>query len=74
MQAFPITTLSIWLIVKIFFLIGLGVYLIFALVVLKQVSIMTETLDIGFELPIKLLSWLHLLFAIGVFVFALIVL
>jgi hypothetical protein len=70
----PILGISVWLIVKIFFLVGLGIYLIFALVVLRQVNIMTDTLDVGFELPVKLLAIAHFIMAIGIFLFALITL
>ncbi len=65
---------SIYLVLKIFFIIGLLVYLIFALVVVRQVRIMNETLDVGLEGVLSLLSYLHLLFAIGVLAFALLIL
>ncbi len=65
---------SIWLILKIFFLIGLVVYLIFAIVVVRQIRIMNDTLDVGFEGILTLISYLHLIFAIGVLAFALFVL
>ncbi len=65
---------SIWFVLKIFFIIGLLVYLIFALVVVRQVRIMNETLDVGLEGALTLLSYLHLLFAIGVLAFALLIL
>lgn len=74
MDVIPILGISVWLIVKIFFLIGLLVYIIFAFVVLKQVNIMADTLDVGFEIPVKLLSIAHFLFAIGILLFALITL
>lgn len=65
---------SIWLLVKVLFLVGLSVYLIFAGVVVRQVYLMTETLEVGFEMPVRALVWLHLAVALGVFVFALFVL
>lgn len=65
---------SIWFVLKIFFIVGLLVYLIFALVVVRQVRIMNETLDVGFEGVLSLLSYLHLFFAIGVLAFALLIL
>lgn len=61
---------DIWFIVKIFFLIGLLVYVVFAGVVVRQVYLMTETLEAGFETPIKIVVWAHLGVAIGIFVFA----
>ncbi|HSX48990.1 MAG TPA: DUF5657 family protein [Candidatus Saccharimonadales bacterium] len=65
---------SIWLIVKIFFIVGLAVYLIFALVIVRQIEIMTQTVKLEFELPIKILGILHLIFALVLLIFALIVL
>jgi hypothetical protein len=53
---------------------ALSLYLIFALVIIRQVALMTQTLDVGFEVPIKLLTYIHLGFAIVVFILALIIL
>ena len=75
MQALPIAIpLTVWFVVKIFFIIGLLVYNVFAIVVLKQANTMTETINMGFDLPIKLLAILHLIFAICILIFAIIVL
>lgn len=59
---------------KIFILVGIGVYVVFAFIVVKQVKIMNATLNVGLEGPIKLSSYLHLAFAILVFLFALLAL
>ena len=64
----------LWAIVKIFFIIGLAIYLIFALVVIRQSQIMTDTVKLQFETPIKILALIHFLFALGIFIFALIIL
>lgn len=48
----------------IFFLF---IYLIFAIIVVRQVKTMTETLKVGFETPIKTLSLIHLSMAFLVF-------
>jgi len=61
-------------ILKILVLLGAGVYIVFAGVVVKQVSIMTATIKVGLEGPIKTISYLHFLFAILVFLFALLTL
>ena len=74
MEAIPFTSISIWFIAKIFVIIGLSIYVIFALVVVRQIQLMTVTLEVGFEIPVKLLGFTHLLFAIGVLVIALITL
>lgn len=65
---------TIWAVVKILILIFLAIYIIFALVLIKQVTLMTTTLEVGFETQLKLLSYLHFLFAIAVFAFAIIIL
>lgn len=66
-----LTDFSLWFIVKIFFLVAIVVYLIFALVVVRQVYLMTETVKVGFEFPVRVIAWLHLFAAIGVFLIAL---
>lgn len=70
----PIWGVSIWLVVKILVLILLAMYLVFALVIVRQVQLMTDTLQLGFEFPVKVLSFVHLIFAIFVFLSALIIL
>ena len=67
-------SLTIWSIVKILVLIFLGIYIVFSLVLIKQVQMMTTTLEIGFEKQLKLLSYAHSAFAIGVFVFGILIL
>ena len=70
----PILGISIWLIVKIMYLIALGVYVLFSIVVVRQVQLMTDTVEVGFETPIRLIAILHLLVALGVFALALMIL
>lgn len=69
-----ILSFSIWPIIKIFILILLVLYIIFAFVVVRQVQLMTKTLEVGFESQLKFLSLLHFLFAIAVLVFAILIL
>ena len=59
---------------KIFVLFALGLYIVFALVVIKQVSLMTRTVEVGLEGFIKLIAWAHLVFAVVVFFIALTIL
>jgi len=70
----PFLGISLLLIGKVFMMFALTLYLIFALVIIRQVALMTQTLDVGFEVPIKLLTYIHLGFAIVVFILALIIL
>ncbi|MCH7641415.1 hypothetical protein IID22_04430 [Patescibacteria group bacterium] len=71
-----LTTLGIpvWTIVKIATLFGLLIYIAFAVILVKQVNLMTETLGLGHETTIKVLSKAHLLFSILVFFFTLVIL
>lgn len=64
----------IWSVVKIFFIVGLSVYLIFALVIMRQIQIMSETVKLQFELPIKILGLAHFLFALSLLVFSILAL
>lgn len=66
--------IDIWFLTKILFLVGLTVYVVFAAVVVRQVYLMIETLEVGFEMPVRALVWLHLAVAIGVFVLAFVLL
>lgn len=63
-----------WVIIKTFALILLGMYLIFGLVVVRQIKMMTSTLQLGLETPIIMLGYIHLAFAVLVFLTALIIL
>lgn len=66
--------ISIWLVVKVAALILLGLYLVFALVVVRQTKLMTSTLTLGAEGLIIFLGYIHLAFAILVFLAALFIL
>lgn len=59
----PTNMLTIWAIVKLFFIVGLSVYTIFALVIVRQIQIMSDTIKLSFELPIKIAGIIHLIFA-----------
>lgn len=69
-----ITSLTIWSVLKVLIIIVLVIYIIFSLVLIKQVQMMTKTLEIGFETQLKFLSFAHFLFAVGVLVFSIIIL
>lgn len=67
-------TLSIWFLVKLLFLIGLLIYLTFAVIVIRQVNLMTRALNGGFEASLKLIAWVHLIVVIGIFLLAVVIL
>lgn len=52
------------LLLKGFLVVGLLMYTFFALVVLKQVGIMTETFESEINVTVKLFAWMHLLLAL----------
>jgi len=65
---------NIWALIKILVSILLGMYILFAFVLTRQVKLMTRTLKLGFEAPVKFLAFIHLAFAILVFFTALTIL
>jgi len=73
-ETIPLIGISVWTVAKLFLLFALGLYVIFALVIVRQVKLMTDTLAVGFETLVKTLAKVHLIFSIIVFVLALIIL
>jgi len=63
-----------WAVAKVFVLFGMAIYVVFGFVVVRQVKLMTDTLQLGYESIAKVLSYVHLLFTIAVFIFALMIL
>lgn len=59
---------------KIISLIALSLYLVFAYVVVKQVSVMTKIVSGNLNLQIKLLSKIHFILAVLVLILAFVVL
>lgn len=74
MPTIPIIGTSVWLIIKLAVLFALLIYIAFAVVVIKQVNLMAETLEVDFDKVIRTVASLHLVFAISVFFLALIIL
>lgn len=72
MEPTVIASFSVWPIVKVFILIALIVYFIFSMLVLRQVKLMTDTVKLGFDLPVKFISYANLFLAAAVFLIALI--
>ena len=65
---------TIWIVAKWLMVAALGLYLVFAVVVIRQVQLMSRTLNGALELPIKLIGYVHLAIAVGVLVMALVIL
>lgn len=65
---------SPWFLAKIGIIVLLSMYLIFALIVVRQVRLMTDTLTLGQEGFIRLMAYVHMAFAILVLLTAVIIL
>ena len=74
MMVSPAASDLVLTIAKAAVIIGLAVYIIFALVVVKQVELMNSTLEVPFEKPVRFLSLMHLLFAATVLIIAILIL
>jgi len=62
--------ISVWTLAKFLLLFALGLYLIFALVVLRQVYSMTKVVSGELDWPIKIVVWFHLGLALALLLFA----
>ena len=70
----PELTSAILLTLKVFMLIGLGLYSLFAVVVIRQEQLMAAVLEEGFEPILRLLTILHFAAAVGLLILAIIIL
>ncbi len=59
---------------KILILLGMGLYVIFSLIMIRQEQLMAHVLEEAFEPVLKGLVLVHMLAAVGVFVLAIILL
>ena len=60
--------------IKWFFIIGLVMYAFFALVVTRQVKIMTTTIESDVNFAVKMFAWVHFLLTILLIVAAIMLL
>lgn len=58
--------ISVWTVAKGVVILVLFLYLAFALVVVRQVEMMTRVVSGNLNFPLKVFSWLHLFFSLGV--------
>lgn len=63
-----------WFLVKIGVVALLAMYLVFALIVVRQTKLMTDTVQLGHESFIRLLGYVHMIFAVFVLLAAIIIL
>lgn len=69
-----ILDISIWTVAKFLILFALIIYLIFAIVAIRQVKVMTKVVSGQWNIPLKILSWIHLLVTLLVIVLTIVVL
>ena len=67
-------TSLIFLFIKVLIVFGLGLYLIFAFVILRQEQLMARVLEETFEPVLRLVSVIHFVASIAVFLLAIILL
>ena len=67
-------SVQIWDIFKIFTVLGLFIYLLFSLVIIRQVDLMTNVLSGKLNSGLKIAALVHLIFAFFVLLLAIIIL
>jgi hypothetical protein len=70
----PDVTTIFFLVIKSMVVFGLGLYMIFAFVILRQQQLMAHVLEDSFEPVLRLLTLLHIAAAIVVFILAILLL
>lgn len=66
-----ILNFAVWDLAKVVLLSFLGIYLAFALLVVRQIRLLNSVLGTNFSPLFKTVALLHVLLAVGVFLFAL---
>jgi len=66
--------IQIWDIVKVLLEIGLLIYVIFSLIVIRQVDLMGHVIGIKLTSVLRLLAVIHFFVSIGIFLLALFIL
>ncbi len=61
-------------ILKIIILFGVLIYMAFSLLVIRQTQLMTRTITGKLDKPIKVISWIHFLITVLIFLIGLIAL
>ena len=73
MQLITLPT-SVFAIFKIFVLLGLALYALFAAIMVRQEGLMDKVVDEAFEPILKVLVLIHFLLALGLFLLAIVIL
>ncbi|MCX6724801.1 MAG: hypothetical protein NTV20_01735 [Candidatus Shapirobacteria bacterium] len=73
-QNLSVGSFNFWFLIKILFVIGFGLYIAFAAIVIRQVKVMSEVVEGLSVWPLKIFAWAHLAFAVFVFLLSLTIL
>jgi hypothetical protein len=65
---------SIWLVIKVFFIVTMVLYTGFSLIMVRQEQLMSDVLEEGFESVLRLLTIIHLIAAAAMIFIAIILL
>lgn len=69
-----ILNFAVWDLTRVGLLVFLGLYVIFSLLVVRQVNLLNSVLGTHFSPLFRVVALLHVVLAVGVFVFALAIL
>ncbi len=69
-----LTTITVYDVVKWFAVVGLVMYTAFAVVIIRQVKIMSESIEDSFNSLIIVFAWAHLIIAIFLTIVSVVVL
>jgi hypothetical protein len=56
---------SVWFVIKIFFIIAMVLYAGFAVIIVRQIQLMSNVLEEAFESILKLFAFVHLVAAVA---------
>ena len=63
-----------WIGLKLMTLLGLGIYIVFAIVIVRQEQLMAKVIEAQSEKILSVLAWIHLGMSVVVFFLALLIL
>jgi len=63
-----------WLIIKIFTILGIAIYVVFAGVVVRQEQLMSKVLEAGPERALRVIAWLYFIASLFVLFMAIVLL
>lgn len=73
-KSFSSLAFNPWSLFKIFFLVLFLFYVAFAVIVVRQVKLMSQVLNGYWKFPLSVIAWAHLLIAVAILFLALVIL